>query len=246
MTSPIAASSDESTTSPESAGDVILTVSSLSKTYPSVGRGPLPVLLDLSLDVKKGEVLAIVGESGSGKSTLLQILGGLDRPDSGTVRMGDLNVFDQTDEQLSDFRNRKVGFVFQFHHLLPEFSALENVMMPALVQGQKPSRASIRAKELLGQVGLVDRTDHRPGELSGGEKQRVAIARALMNEPGLVLADEPTGNLDEKTADMLHDEVIRLSRELGQTFVIVTHNMRFAEMADRVLVLEQGRLRAET
>ncbi|MDA0683729.1 MAG: ABC transporter ATP-binding protein [Bacteroidetes bacterium] len=238
-------SSPESEPSVATAKEVILSVSSLSKTYPSVGRGPLPVLEELNLDVVKGEVLAIVGESGSGKSTLLQILGGLDRPDAGKVHMGELDVFDQSDEQLSNFRNRMVGFVFQFHHLLPEFSAVENVMMPALVQGQRPSKASVRATELLGQVGLVDRAEHRPGELSGGEKQRVAIARALMNEPGLVLADEPTGNLDEKTADMLHDEVIRLSRELGQTFVIVTHNMRFAALADRVLVLEHGRLRTQ-
>jgi len=226
-------------------GDVLLEVRKLSKSYPSVGRGPLLVLEDLDLSVKAGEVIAIVGESGTGKSTLLHLLGALDRPDAGEVIVHGRNVFDQNDESLSAFRNDQIGFVFQFHHLLPEFSAEENVMMPALVKGLSPGEARPRALELLDLVGLTDRAEHRPGELSGGEKQRVAIARALMNQPDLILADEPTGNLDEKTADALHEEMVRLSRDLNQTFVLVTHNLQFASMADRILVLEHGRLKQE-
>jgi len=226
-------------------GDVLLEVRKLSKSYPSVGRGPLLVLEDLDLSVKAGEVIAIVGESGTGKSTLLHLLGALDRPDAGEVIVHGRNVFDQNDESLSAFRNDQIGFVFQFHHLLPEFSAEENVMMPALVKGLSPGEARPRALELLDLVGLTDRAEHRPGELSGGEKQRVAIARALMNQPDLILADEPTGNLDEKTADALHEEMVRLSRDLNQTFVLVTHNLQFASMADRIFVLEHGRLKQE-
>jgi len=226
-------------------GDVLLEIRKLSKSYPSVGRGPLRVLEELDLTVNRGEVIAIVGESGTGKSTLLHLIGALDRPDAGEVIVLGKNVFDQNDESLSTFRNDQIGFVFQFHHLLPEFSAEENVMMPALVKGLSPAETRSRALELLELVGLTDRAEHRPGELSGGEKQRVAIARALMNQPDLVLADEPTGNLDERTADALHEEMIRLSRELNQTFVLVTHNLQFASMADRILVLEHGRLNQE-
>jgi len=226
-------------------GDVLLEVRQLSKSYPSVGRGPLAVLENLSFSVQRGEVIAVVGESGTGKSTLLHMLGALDRPDSGEVLVDGSNVFDQNDDALSSFRNSQIGFVFQFHHLLPEFSAEENVMMPALVGGASPKEARPRALELLELVGLSERSEHRPGELSGGEKQRVAIARALMNNPDLILADEPTGNLDEKTANLLHEEIVRLSRDLNQTFVLVTHNLQFAAMADRILVLEHGQLKQE-
>lgn len=221
----------------------ILVVESLSKAYPTAGGGSLSVLDQLELSVHKGEFLAITGESGCGKSTLLHVLGALDRPDTGRVLVDGKEVFNQDDDDLSAFRNRRIGFVFQFHHLLPEFTAEENVMMPALVGGKRPEEARKRARALLDQVGLSDRSEHRPGELSGGEKQRVAIIRALMNEPDIVLADEPTGNLDENTADTLHRELIRLSRELGQTFVVVTHNREFAEMAGREMILEHGRLR---
>ena len=220
----------------------LLSVRGLSKSFPSAGRGPLNVLTSIDLDVYRGEVVAIIGESGTGKSTLLHILGTLEQPDSGQIRFAGQQLADKDDEALSAFRNEHVGFVFQFHHLLPEFTALENVMMPALVRGDSPGQAKPRAGELLSQLGLSERAEHRPGELSGGERQRVAMARALMNEPDLVLADEPTGNLDEKTAEQLHVELVRLSREMNQTFVLVTHNQNFAALADRVLVLEHGQL----
>jgi lipoprotein-releasing system ATP-binding protein len=223
-----------------STGAPLVRVRSLSKSFPSVGREPLSVLADVNLDVFAGEVVAIVGESGSGKSTLLHILGALDRPDSGELFFNNESLLSRSDKDLSDFRNKSIGFVFQFHHLLPEFSALENVMMPALVAGVAPSAANPRAMELLARVGMSHRASHRPGELSGGEKQRVAMARALMNDPVLILADEPTGNLDEQTAEQLHNEMIRLSREMNQTFILVTHNKGFALLADRVFSLEHG------
>ncbi len=220
----------------------IVEVRHVERTYTTASGGNLPVLVDANLSVLRGEVVAITGESGSGKSTLLHIMGALDRPDAGTVLFEGRDMFAAGDEALSSFRNQSIGFIFQFHHLLPEFSALENVLMPALIAGRNGRGARARAAELLATVGLSERADHRPSELSGGEKQRVAIARALMNEPDVVLADEPTGNLDEKTADVLHNELIRLSRELGQTFVLVTHNPVFAAMADRTVRLDQGTL----
>jgi len=223
--------------------DPILIVDQLTKGYPTAGGQTLSVLEDLDLTVERGEFVAITGESGCGKSTLLQVLGVLDRPDSGRVMIEGTDVFEGDDETLSRLRNERIGFVFQFHHLLPEFTALENVMMPALVGGQRPDEARRRATDLLAQVGLADRREHRPGELSGGEKQRVAIMRALMNAPDLVLADEPTGNLDEHTADLLHRELIRISQELGQTVIVVTHNRDFADMAGREMILEHGRLK---
>jgi lipoprotein-releasing system ATP-binding protein len=212
----------------------------LTRTYKTGGDGRLEVLRGVSMNVNPGEVVAVVGESGTGKSTLLHLLGALDRPTSGTVLFRGVDIFRQTDEELADFRNRQIGFIFQFHHLLPEFTAFENVVMPALIQGRKISEAGHRANELLSKLGIQERAEHRPGALSGGEQQRVAIARALMNEPDLVLADEPTGNLDVRTAALLHEEILRLSRELGQAFVIVTHNPALAELADRVLHIENG------
>ncbi len=216
----------------------------LSKSYPTAA-GRLDVLRDVSLAIEPGEIVAVVGESGTGKSTLLHLLGALDRPTTGTVRYGGQDIFTKDDEALANFRNRSVGFVFQFHHLLPEFSALENVAMPALIQGQSLGKAAPRALSLLASLGLADRAEHRPAQLSGGEQQRVAVARALMNEPELVLADEPTGNLDTRTAELLHDEVVRLARTGTQAFVIVTHNPALAERADRVLHLREGRLTGE-
>ena len=196
----------------------------------------------LSLQVEAGEVVAVVGESGTGKSTLLHLLGALDRPTGGTVRFRGEDLFEKDDETLAAFRNREIGFVFQFHHLLPEFTALENAAMPALIQQKKMADVKGRVMELLNTLGIAERAEHRPAELSGGEKQRVAVARALMNAPALVLADEPTGNLDTKTAEALHDELVRLSRERGQTFVLVTHNLSLAARADRTLHLREGRL----
>lgn len=232
-----------STTETEAAPLII--AEGLTKQYATAG-GTLEVLRDASMSVHSGEIVAIVGESGTGKSTLLHLLGALDRPTHGTVRYDGRDIFEKDDEALADFRNRSIGFVFQFHHLLPEFSALENVAMPALIRGQSVAQAAPRAEALLAALGLDARSDHRPAQLSGGEQQRVAVARALMNEPRLVLADEPTGNLDTRTAESLHDEIVRLAREFGQSFVIVTHNPALAERADRVLHLRGGQLFKES
>lgn len=222
----------------------ILQASNLAKSYPTAA-GPLEVLRGLSLEVKAGEMVAVVGESGTGKSTLLHLLGALDRPTAGTVDFDGVNIFEKGDRVLAAFRNRSIGFVFQFHHLLPEFTALENVEMPALIGGDGMNGARTRATALLEELGLGDRLTHRPSELSGGEQQRVAVARALMNQPRLVLMDEPTGNLDTPTAERLHDELRRLTDEDRQTLVIVTHNPSLAGRADRVLRLEGGALALE-
>ncbi|WP_420457616.1 ABC transporter ATP-binding protein [Rubrivirga sp.] len=222
----------------------MLSARGLGKSYPTA-TGALDVLAGLDVDVYPGELVAVVGESGTGKSTLLHLLGALDRPTAGTVTFRDEDVFAKGDEALAAFRNRAIGFVFQFHHLLPEFTALENVAMPALIAGGTFQTAGGRARELLTMLGLGARLDHRPSQLSGGEQQRVAVARALMNEPGLVLMDEPSGNLDTKTAETLHDELLRLSRDADQAFVVVTHNPALAALADRVLRLEGGRLAEE-
>jgi lipoprotein-releasing system ATP-binding protein len=220
----------------------LLDVDGLVKRYPTAHGGTLDVLRGVSFTVAPGEVVAIIGESGTGKSTLLHLLGALDRPDAGTVRYLGEDIFDKPDEALARFRNRAIGLVFQFHHLLPEFTALENVAMPALIQGQPLAAMQERSLDLLRTLGLADRADHRPSELSGGEQQRVAVARALMNQPGLVLADEPSGNLDTTSAEALHRELVRLSRDLGQAFVIATHNLSLAAMADRILELREGLL----
>jgi len=222
--------------------DHILAVEGLCKSYVTGTGGRLVVLEDLRVQVARGEILAVVGESGTGKSTLLHLLGGLDRPDGGSVRFDGRNLFALDDEDLASFRNRSVGFVFQFHHLLPEFSAVENVTMPALIGGGRLGESLPRARELLDLLGVLERADHRPSELSGGEQQRVAVARALMNSPALVLADEPTGNLDTDTADRLFHEIVRLSRTLQQTFVVATHNLALARRADRVVRLRNHRL----
>lgn len=219
----------------------LLTSRGLQKHY-STAAGTLEVLRGIDMDVRVGEIVAITGESGTGKSTLLHLLGGLDRPTRGHVYYHEEDIFALDDPMLASFRNRTVGFVFQFHHLLPEFTALENVAMPALIAGASLARARPRAAELLAALGLAAREDHRPSQLSGGEQQRVAVARALMNEPTIVLMDEPTGNLDTRTADHLHDEFVRLRDDTGQGFVIVTHNPGLAQRADRVLHLVEGRL----
>lgn len=219
----------------------LLVAQSLTKVYRGVGSG-ITVFQDLSLTLQKGEMIAIVGASGAGKSTLLQLLGGLDRPTAGTVFLDDFDMFKNGELQLASLRNRRIGFVFQFHHLLPEFSALENVMMPLLIGGQSRAVAADRAHDLLRRVGLTTRTAHRPGELSGGERQRVALARALVAAPTLLLADEPTGNLDQRTGE----EVFALLRQLhtteNLTSIIVTHNEQLAATCDRVLHLAGGNL----
>ena len=217
-------------------------VSGLSKTYP-VGGTRLTVLRGLDLEMSKGEMLAIVGASGVGKSTLLHVLGGLDSIDEGVVRIEGIDLKTLPDAELVAFRNRHVGFVFQFHHLLPEFTALENAEMPMRIARRLAPERRMRATALLQRVGLGERLEHRPGMLSGGEQQRVAIARALIMEPSLLLADEPTGDLDEHTADTLHDLLREMHRERGLTSMIATHNPRLAAACDRVLRLEEGRLK---
>ena len=212
----------------------------LRKSYPTPENGELPVLRGVSMGVGKGEFVAVVGESGTGKSTLLHILGALDRPTDGTVLFEGKEVFTQDDQALAKLRNESIGFVFQFHHLLPEFTAVENVAMPALIQGKSLNEVRDRAGGLLEMLRLGDRKNQRPAQLSGGEQQRVAVARALMNRPSLVLADEPTGNLDLGTAGILHDEMLNLSHRLNQTFIVATHNLGLAEMADRVFELRSG------
>ena len=202
--------------------------------------GDLKVLKGVDVEVKKGEVVAFVGSSGAGKSTLLHILGTLDTPDSGKVLIEGKDVFSETGKNLALFRNRNIGFVFQFHNLLPEFSALENVMIPGLIAKTKESQVKTRALEILALLGLDKRVDHKPSELSGGEQQRVAVARALINSPSLVFADEPSGNLDSKNAAELHQLFFKLRNELGHTFIIVTHNAEFAAMADRTIEITDG------
>jgi lipoprotein-releasing system ATP-binding protein len=219
-----------------------LSVSSLNKRY-QVGSQTIHVLRDLDLAVEAGEMVAVVGASGVGKSTLLHLLGGLDRADSGNVRIGDGDVSGLPDAGLVAFRNRHVGFVFQFHHLLPEFSALENAEMPLRIARVPAAEGRPRARRLLERVGLAERLDHRPGMLSGGEQQRVAVARALVMRPSLLLADEPTGDLDEDTADTLHALLREMHAEFGLTSIIATHNPRLAAACDRTLRLESGRLR---
>jgi lipoprotein-releasing system ATP-binding protein len=218
-------------------------VERLNKYY-QVGAQRIHVLRDLELAVERGEMLAIVGASGVGKSTLLHALGGLDRIDGGSVRIAEHELASLTDDALVEFRNRNVGFVFQFHHLLPEFDALENVEMPMRIARETAGEAQGRATALLSRVGLGERLRHRPGMLSGGEQQRVAVARALVMKPALLLADEPTGDLDETTADSLHALLREMHAEYGLTSVIATHNPRLAAACDRVLRLELGQLRA--
>ncbi len=217
-------------------------VNGLNKAY-IVGTQPIHVLRDLDLSVERGEMLAVVGASGVGKSTLLHLMGGLDRADSGAIRVADADITAMSDAALVEFRNRNVGFVFQFHHLLPEFDASENIEMPMRIARMPLREARERARALLTRVGLGERLTHRPSMLSGGEQQRVAVARALVMKPALLLADEPTGDLDENTADSLHALLKEMHAEHGLTSIIATHNPRLAAACDRVLRLEQGQLR---
>ena len=219
----------------------LIRIVDLNKSYYD-GLTELPVLKGVDLEVKKAEIVAIVGASGVGKSTLLHLLGGLDRPTEGTIFYEGADIFALNDQELDRFRNEEIGFIFQFHHLLPEFTALENVAMPGLIARQKSDVAQNRAKELLEYVGLGERLEHRPFELSGGERQRVAIARALVNQPKVVLADEPTGNLDQKTSEAVHDLLWTLNDQFKQTFIIVTHNQTLAQRADRLIQLVDGQV----
>ncbi len=219
----------------------IVRIEEVWKEFPTAAE-PLKVLRGVDLEVAAGEIVTIVGASGSGKSTLLNIIGALDRPTSGTVRVAGRDLNTLWDEALAELRSRHMGFVFQFHHLLPEFSAHENVAMPALIAGIAREEAMERALELLGSVGLAERADYQPAKLSGGEQQRVAVARALSNNPGLLLADEPSGNLDSVTSESLHELLWELNELEGQTLILVTHNQDLASRSTRVLELADGRL----
>lgn len=213
----------------------MITAQNITKAY-----NQLQVLKGTNLTINEGEVVAIVGASGAGKTTLLQILGTLDKPDSGQVLIDGIDVTKLSSKKLAEFRNSKIGFIFQFHQLLPEFTALENVCFPAWIGNKSKAEVEARAKELLSYLNLSDRLYHKPSQLSGGEQQRVAVARALMNKPAVVFADEPSGNLDSKNAEELHDLFFKLKQEFNQTFVIVTHNETLANRADRKLVMKDG------
>ena len=215
----------------------MIKVSHVNKFY-----GALQVLKDVSLEINTAEVVAIVGASGAGKTTLLQLMGTLDKPTDGKIYINQTEVAALSDKKLSAFRNKNIGFVFQFHHLLPEFTAIENICLPALIAGLSKKEANQKAQELLSLLGLSNRAEHKPAELSGGEQQRVAVARALVNEPAVILADEPSGNLDSNNAHELHKLFFTLREQLKQTFVIVTHNKDLAHMSDRQLLMQDGRL----
>ncbi len=214
----------------------MLVAKDIQKAY-----GELPILKGVNLEVGKGEIVSIVGSSGAGKTTLLQILGTLDKPDSGILEIGGVNPFKLSQKELANFRNTSLGFIFQFHQLLPEFTAIENAMLPALIGGKSKKEAEQLAMPLLERLGISSRKTHKPSELSGGEQQRVAVCRALINNPKVIFADEPSGNLDTKNAKELHELFFQLRDEFNQTFVIVTHNEELAQMADRSLVMRDGR-----
>lgn len=215
----------------------MLQATGIQKSY-----GTLPILKGVDLEVKKGEIITIVGASGAGKSTLLHIIGTLDRPDHGNIFINSVDVNTLSTKKLSAFRNEQIGFIFQFHHLLPEFTALENICIPAFIAGKSKKDAEHKAFELLEMLGLSDRANHKPNELSGGEQQRVAVARAMVNDPALILADEPSGNLDSTSAENLHQLFVHLRDTLNQTFVIVTHNESLANLADRKVLMKDGQI----
>ena len=226
------------------AGDAVLECDNIVRRFRE-GESTLEVLSGVNLEIMPGERLAIIGASGSGKTTLLQIMGGLDEPTSGSISVGGHSMAKISESEKGVLRNKYLGFVYQFHHLLPEFSAEENVAMPLLIRGERRAEAAEKARDLLARVGLAERLGHKPGELSGGERQRAAVARALINQPALVLADEPTGNLDAGNGAQVLSLMLDLNRELGTSLVIVTHDHSIAAQMDRILVLEEGRLRED-
>jgi lipoprotein-releasing system ATP-binding protein len=222
--------------------EIILQTKNIFKSFQTTKKINLNVLKGISLEIQKEKITVIIGASGAGKSTLLHLLGGLDRPDSGEIIYDDKNIFDFSDDKLAKFRNKNVGFVFQFHHLLPEFTALENVMIPQLIDGTNLSKAKTHSEELLYTVGLKERLEHKPAELSGGEQQRVAVARALANHPKIIFADEPTGNLDSANSEEIHKLILDLKTNLGVTFVIVTHNQSLVNLADQIYEIKDGKI----
>ncbi len=221
---------------------IVLSSKEIKKSYRSIKNITINVLKGVSLEIESNKISIIVGASGAGKSTLLHILGGLDKADSGEVIYGSENIFNMSSDKLAKFRNKHIGFVFQFHHLLPEFTALENVCIPQMISGKSFEDATVKAKELLGLVGLTDRIEHKPAELSGGEQQRVAVARALINDPEIIFADEPTGNLDSANSDDIHKIIVDLKDRLNMTFVIVTHNPGLVNLADKLYEMKDGKL----
>ncbi len=223
--------------------ELILKGNNLTKSFPSkTGGDRLTVLDDVSIAIRRGDIACVVGASGSGKSTLLHILGGLDRPDSGSIMWNGRPMYDMNSEELAEFRNKKLGFVFQFHHLLPEFTALENVMMPALIEGRPFEEAEQRGMQLLERFGIAARSGHRPSELSGGEQQRIAMARALINRPALLLTDEPTGNLDEGNTEILLDMLFKLRETDDVSILLITHEKEIARRTDTTYELKNGKL----
>lgn len=221
---------------------IILSSEKIVKSFQTTKKVKLEVLKGIDLSIESGKITVIVGASGAGKSTLLHLLGALDRPDSGKVIFNDNDIFSYSDEKLARFRNQNIGFVFQFHHLLPEFTALENVIIPQLINGTDFSKAEKRSEELLQNVGLIERISHKPAELSGGEQQRVAVARALANNPQIIFADEPTGNLDSENSEGVHQLINDLKNNFGMTFVIVTHNPNLMQLADSVFEIKDGKI----
>jgi lipoprotein-releasing system ATP-binding protein len=219
---------------------IILEASGVTKSFFKGKDSKLDILKGVSLEVETNKITVIIGASGAGKSTLLHILSGLDYPDSGTVTIKNTDIFRLSDDKLSQFRNQNIGFVFQFHHLLPEFDSVENVSIPLMINGLSLTKSSVRAKELLDLVGLKERFNHKPAELSGGEQQRIAIARALANNPSIIFADEPTGNLDSQNGEIIHNLFVDLKSKLGLTFFIVSHNPELIKLGDTVLEMKDG------
>ena len=222
--------------------NIILSAENLVKTYQTTKKTKLEVLKSISLEIEKDKISVIIGASGAGKSTLLHLLGGLDRPDNGKVFFDGQNIFEFSDEKLAKFRNSNIGFVFQFHHLLPEFTAVENVAIPQMIRGISLNKALKRAEELIDSVGLSERINHKPAELSGGEQQRVAVARALANDPSVIFADEPTGNLDSANSEAIHKIIVDLRDKFNKSFVIVTHNNSLVKLADKVFEMKDGKI----
>jgi len=222
--------------------NIVLKVQNIFKSYQTVKNVQLDILKSVSLEIEGKKISVIIGASGAGKSTLLHIIGGLDKPDSGEIIFNDINIHQLSDEKLARFRNTNIGFVFQFHHLLPEFTSVENIMIPQMINGVSERKAADRGKELLNIIGLSERFNHKPAELSGGEQQRVAVARALANDPAVILADEPTGNLDSQNSIILHELFTELKQTLDKTFVIVTHNKGLISLADNIYEMKDGKI----